>query len=182
MKEARKIGLKVICLIFDMLVFTYQIVSKVILPTRRRKGNILSSLLSFFVGLIERVLSFEKSILCRSVVCKHKYVKQALILTAGFLFLLSSVEWTISLSSRPAVIESQKPVSPEKVATSSIILKQDEARCAPKSARSFYAIHYLSPDLLLYPLFDKGVIFNRGDIFDGTVALKRYLRCRILRI
>src|SRR5258708_16864757 len=92
MNQARKIVYKIILLLIDILVFTYQIVRKVVLPARRRKGNILSSLLTFFVGLIERVMSFEKSILRQPVVFTHKYVKQTLIFTVGFLFLLFSIE------------------------------------------------------------------------------------------
>jgi hypothetical protein len=113
MKEARKITHKVFLLLMDVLVFTYQIVRKVILPTRRRKGNILSSLLSFFVGLMERVVSFERSILRQPVVFTHKYVRQGLIIAVGFLFLLSSVEWTIRQPGTPAVSETQAVVASE---------------------------------------------------------------------
>jgi len=98
MKEVQKIAQKVLVLLMDILVFTWQVVRRVILPTRRRKGNVLSSLLAFFVGLLERVVSFERSILQRPVVFTHKYVKQGLIVAVGFLFLLSSLEWTVGPS------------------------------------------------------------------------------------
>jgi hypothetical protein len=78
--------------------FTWQVVRRVILPKRGCKGNLLSSLLTFFLGLLERIASFEKSILQRPVVFTHKYVKQGLIIAVGFLFLLSSFEWTIGSS------------------------------------------------------------------------------------
>src|SRR5258708_3709623 len=113
MKEVQKITYKVILLLIDILVFTYQIVRKVILPTRRRKGNVLSSLLSFFVGLLERILSFEKSILRQPFVCKNRYVKQALILATTFLFLLSSIEWTAGQASFTRVNEAQSVVANE---------------------------------------------------------------------
>jgi hypothetical protein len=116
MKEVRKIADKVILLLMDILVFGYQIVRKVILPTRRRKGNILSSLLSFFVGLVERVLAFEKSILRQPIVFKHKYVKQGLVLAAGFLFLLSSIEWTVGASPAAIVNETQAVATSEPAA------------------------------------------------------------------
>src|SRR5258708_31534459 len=93
MKKVSKISNKAILLLvdfilllIDILVFTYQTIRALILPTRRRKGNILSSLLSFFVGLLEKAISSEKSVLCQPVVFKHKYVKQVLVLAAGFFF------------------------------------------------------------------------------------------------
>jgi hypothetical protein len=95
MKEVQKIAQKVLLLLLDILVFTWQVVREVILPTRSRKGNLLSSLLTFFVGLLERIVSFEKSVLQRPMVFTHKYVKQVLIIAVGFLFLLSSFEWTV---------------------------------------------------------------------------------------
>lgn len=98
MKEVRKIAQKVLVLVLDILLFTWQVIRRVLLPTRSRKGNVLSSLLTFFVGLLERIVSFEKSILERPVIFTHKYVKQGLIIVVGFLFLLSSFEWTLGPS------------------------------------------------------------------------------------
>src|SRR5260221_12962225 len=104
MKKVSKISNKAILLLvdfilllIDILVFTYQTIRALILPTRRRKGNILSSLLSFFVGLLEKAISFEKSVLCQPVVFKHNYVKQVLVLAAVYLFSFSylvSCGWT----------------------------------------------------------------------------------------
>jgi hypothetical protein len=98
MKEVQKIAQKVLILLMDILIFTWQVVRRVILPNRSRKGNVLTSLLAFFVGLLERIVSFEKSILQRPVVFSHKYVRQGLIIVLGFFFLLSSLEWTIGPS------------------------------------------------------------------------------------
>jgi hypothetical protein len=112
-KEFREIIQKVILLFMDILVFTYQIVRKVILPARGRKGNILSSLLAFFVGLMERVVSFEKSVVRQPVVFSHKYVKQGLVIAVGFLFLLSSVEWTVGQPGSDPVNETQAVVTGE---------------------------------------------------------------------
>jgi hypothetical protein len=111
MKEVQKIVQKVLLLLMDILIFTWQVVRKVILPTRSRKGNVFSSLLAFIVGLLERVVSFEKSILKRPVVFTHRYAKQGIVIAVGFLFLLSSFEWTIGPS---AAIAGNDP--PEAVA------------------------------------------------------------------
>ena len=102
-KEVQKLLRKVLILLLDILLFTWQVVRRVILPTRSRKDNVLSSLLTFFLGLLERIVSFEKSILQRPVVFTHKYVKQGLIIAVGFLFLLSSFEWTVGPSADKAV-------------------------------------------------------------------------------
>jgi hypothetical protein len=102
MKEAQKIAQKVLVLLLDISVFTWRVVREVILPNRSRKGNLLSSLLAFFVGLLERGAAFERSILRRPVVFTHKYVKQGVIVAVGFLFLLSSFEWTVGPSADAA--------------------------------------------------------------------------------
>jgi hypothetical protein len=116
MKEVQKIAEKVLVLILDILLFTWQIIRRVLLPTRSRKGNVLCSLLTFFVGLLERIVAFEKSILQRPVIFTHKYVKRGLIIAVGFLFLLSSFEWTVGSSTGAMVKE-----SPEVVACASAI-------------------------------------------------------------
>jgi len=115
MKEIQKIAQKVLVLLLDILMFSLQVVRRVLLPTRSRKGNVLSSLLTFFVGLLEMIVSFEKSILQQPVVFTHKYVKQGLIIAVGFLFLLSSLEWTI-VPSTGTVVNG----SPEVIACASV--------------------------------------------------------------
>jgi len=116
MKQAHTIANKVLLLLMDILVFTFQVVRKVILPNRRRKGNVLSSVLTFFVGLLERIVTFERSILRLPVVFTHKYVKQGLIIVVGFLFLLSSIEWTIAPSTDAAANGSQEVIACSRVA------------------------------------------------------------------
>jgi hypothetical protein len=118
MKEIQKIAQKVLVLLMDILMFTWQVVRRVILPTRSRKGNVLSSLLTFIVGLLERIVSFEKSILQRPVVFTHKHVKQGLVIAVVFLFLLSSFEWTIGPSTDIPVNGSPEVVACAQVGTS----------------------------------------------------------------
>jgi hypothetical protein len=135
MKEVQKIAQKVLVLVLDILLFTWQIIRRVLLPTRSRKGNVLSSLLTFFVGLLERIVTFEKSILKRPVIFTHKYVKRGLIIAVGFLFLLSSFEWTVGPSTgvmaneSPEVvacapaIATARTVTPRRVGLSVVALK-----------------------------------------------------------
>ena len=118
MKHVQKIAQKVLVLLVDILIFTWQVVRRVILPTRSRKGNVLSSLLIFFVGLLEKVVSFEKSLLQRPVVFTHRYVKQGLIIAVGLLFLLSSFEWTIGPTANTTANGSPEVVACAPVAAS----------------------------------------------------------------
>src|SRR5580692_1638580 len=107
MRAVQKIAQKVLVLLLDILLFTWHVVRRVLLPTRNRKGNVLSSLLTFFVWLVERIMSFEQSILQRPVIFSHKYVKQALVIAVGFLMSRSSekckpLTWVRSLMAPPA--------------------------------------------------------------------------------
>ena len=94
MNELKKIIHKVYLLIIDILRFSYKTASQVILPNRRKKGNLLSILFNLFVGIIERVAGFEYGVFLMANILKRKYIKQSLIIVAGFLFLLSSIEST----------------------------------------------------------------------------------------
>jgi len=94
MNETKKIVGKIILFIFDILIIAYKIVKKVVLPNRKRKGNILSSFFIFFVSIIERVNHYEHIFFRPPVFFKLKYLKQLVIVIATFLFFLSSFEWT----------------------------------------------------------------------------------------
>lgn len=92
-KHLRPVGIKIFQLAVDILLLAWQILRKVALPTRRRKGNVLLSLHDFYVGVVERVAFFERGVLPRSAVFDNRYVRKALLLASCFLFLLSSLEW-----------------------------------------------------------------------------------------
>lgn len=92
--EIKIIIRKVFILIIDILRFGFHVGRQVILPFKRKKGNILSSLFIFFVGIIERVDSFEYGVFAMDAILRRKYIKRCLLVVAGLLFLLSSFEWT----------------------------------------------------------------------------------------
>jgi len=164
----QKIAKKVLALGLDILLFTWQVVRRVMLPNRNRKGNVLSSLLTFFVGLLERIVSFENSILQRPVVFTHKYVKQGLIIAVGFLFLLSSVEWTIGPPVDDAGYSSPEVVAcaPVMAAAQTASLRRvDFSVVAPSGAG--VAAHSFIPSLSL-----------AGPPLTG----KKWLRLRVFRI
>lgn len=94
MSEIKEIIVKILLLALDILLFTFQTVKQIILPYGRRKGNILSSLLNFFIGILERVIRFEHGFFRMTSIVKHKYCKQSLIILTALLFLISSFEWT----------------------------------------------------------------------------------------
>jgi hypothetical protein len=166
----QKIPQKVLVLLMDLLIFTWQVARKIILPARNRKGNVLSSLLTFIVGLLERIVSFEKSILQRPVIFTHKYVKQGLTIAIGFLFLLSSIEWTVAPSAdavgkqSPATVACSPAASPVKTTTSQRI-----HLVASLPAGRWMTASFLVDDLSLA---------STGE----AITAKRWLRFRVFRI
>jgi hypothetical protein len=94
MTEIKKIISKVILLIIDILRFGYDTAKQVILPRKRKRGNLLSSLFIFFVGIVERLDNFEHGVFHMTILLRRKYIKQGLLVLAGLLFILSSFEWT----------------------------------------------------------------------------------------
>jgi hypothetical protein len=168
MKEVQKIAQKALILLMDVLIFTWQVVRRVILPTRSRKGNVLSSVLTFFVGLLERIVSFEKSILQRPVVFTHRYVKQGLIIAVGFLFLLSSFEWTIGPSNDTAANGSAEVVAfaPVMAAARTARPRQMDVSVVVQSGAGV-AAHSFIPTLSLT---------------GPPIISRRWLRLRVFRI
>lgn len=80
--------------LFDIILLAIGVIKHIVLPNRQRKGNILNSILVFFIGLVEIFNHFEYGIFQMSKVFKHRYVRQGIIITTAFLFLLSSFEWS----------------------------------------------------------------------------------------
>lgn len=94
MNEIKKVISKVFLLIIDILRFGYNTARQVILPCKRKKGNLLSSLFIFFVGIVERLDNFEYGVFQMANLLRRKYIKQSLLIAASLLFLLSSLEWS----------------------------------------------------------------------------------------
>ena len=93
-QEIKKIVLKIWLLLIDILFFGYKTVKQIKLPAKGKKGNLLSSVFIFFVGIIERIANFEYGVFHMATVLRRKYIKQSLLIGATLLFLLSSLEWT----------------------------------------------------------------------------------------
>lgn len=93
MKKAKDVLIKVFYFLLSVLLLSLKTVRQVILPNKYRKGNLLSTLFSFSVGLLGLFIDLEKDIFRIARIFKHRYVKRILLIAAVFLFLLSSVEW-----------------------------------------------------------------------------------------
>src|SRR6185437_15111581 len=94
MQEIKNIISRISFFIIDIWVFAFNICKQLVLPGKRKKGNLLYSLFIFFTGIIERLGSFEYGIFRMADLLKQKYIKRSLLIVAALLFLLSSFEWT----------------------------------------------------------------------------------------
>ena len=94
MTEMKKVFIKILLLVLDILVFGWNTLKQIILPGRNRRGNILSSLFIFFAGIIDRLNYFQHGTFNMASFTKKKYVKQTILIVGGILFLLSLFEWT----------------------------------------------------------------------------------------
>ncbi len=94
MPGLKKIFYKVFDLLFDIILLTIGVIKDIVLPNRKRKGNVLKSMFTFFVGIIEILARFEYGLFQMTKIFKHRYIRQGIIIISAFLFLLSSFEWT----------------------------------------------------------------------------------------
>ena len=129
-------------LLFGILFFALSIIKQIVLPNKRRKGNVLSSLFIFFTGTIERLIPFEHGVFKMAAIFKLKYFRQAVIITGALLFLLSSFEWAAETSNRieAASYIEQLPILFEK--RIKVTFKRESSFCSkidflPKES-SFY--------------------------------------------
>ena len=94
MANIKKIASKILIFVLDILLFSFSILKQVVLPARRKKGNLLFSLFIFFVGIIERLDNLEYGVFHMANLLRRKYIRQSLLIVGSVLFLLSSLEWT----------------------------------------------------------------------------------------
>ena len=93
MHLVKKIASKVFILLIEIILLIITTAGKVILPNKKRKGNILSSLFIFFIGVIEILNRFEIGLFQVAKLFRQKHVKQAIVIASAFLFLLTTFEW-----------------------------------------------------------------------------------------
>jgi hypothetical protein len=103
---------------------TCKVVKQIILPNRKRKGNILSSILLFFVSLNDLLTTFSWGFSIKFIAQWKHYdravvlVRKSVFLIGCLLFLLSSFEW--SYPAVPGLIDDPVVVKVEQQANQHI--------------------------------------------------------------
>ncbi len=92
MSEIKKITAKILLLVLDIFLFGLNTARQIVLPNKKRKGTILTSLFVFFTGALDRLESFEHGAFKMTKLLRHKYLKPVLFVVTGLLFLLSALE------------------------------------------------------------------------------------------
>lgn len=88
----KNIFLKLFWLLADILVLGFHALKQLVLPSRTRKGNVLTSLFIFFINLIERLNVFKLGKFEMRSLFQNKYIRRAVFLLVSILFLLSLLE------------------------------------------------------------------------------------------
>ncbi len=168
MTEPKKILIKVFVLFLEVVLLSIRIIKNVVLPNRKRKGNILNSVFVFFVGTVEILNRFEYGIFQMKKIFQHKYVRQGVIIIGAFLFLLSSLEWTKRQGINVSDANYTSVQLPQKVSKSISFTKVTKATgCLTISCIS------VNPLANIFPL---------GDTPIYSTSVKRYLLIRSILI
>lgn len=93
----KKIVIKILGLVIDILLLGISVIKQIVLPGKSGKGNILSSILIFFIALVERLDLFEHGFFKMANVFRQKYVRRTVIIFAGILFILASFECALQI-------------------------------------------------------------------------------------
>ena len=94
MDHLKQISSKVLKIVLTIFLLTHSTIKQLVLPSKKVKGNVLSSLFVFFIDFIEQLGSFEHGVFSIRVLFKHKYTRQVVLLFSILLCLLSSFEWS----------------------------------------------------------------------------------------
>lgn len=113
-QQIGKITDKIVLFIKALGMVISRVVKQIVFPGRKRKGNLLSSLLLFFLSLYDLMATFSWDFSIRFILRWKHYdravllMKRAILFTGCALFLLSSFEWSY-------------PVTPELINTNAAI-------------------------------------------------------------
>lgn len=92
MNQIKKTLLLLVKLFFAILLFGHKIVLQINLPSAKVKGNVLSSLFIFFVGVVDKISYFDQPLFYIPDILRSKYSKRTILLVASILFFLSLIE------------------------------------------------------------------------------------------
>ncbi|HUZ57362.1 MAG TPA: hypothetical protein VMU83_01100 [Hanamia sp.] len=106
MKRSIKIiGQKSIMLGNQLLTLVKSIIKGIVLPGRKQKGNLLTSIMLLFMELLALLIQFPWDFSLNFIKRRKYYnrfsflVRKGLLITGCFLFLLSSIEWSYTKES-----------------------------------------------------------------------------------
>src|SRR5882672_1324545 len=94
MRSIKKIILHLFTLITGIIVLGYKVIKQVVLPAGGKKGNLLSSLFTFIVGILEGLIQFERNLLKVPMLFRNKYIRQGLQIAAAIFLFIGSWEWS----------------------------------------------------------------------------------------
>ncbi len=169
MKRSIKIiGQKSIMLGNQLLALVKSIIKGVVLPGRKQKGNLLTSIMLLFMELTVLFIQFPWDFSLNFIKrWKHYYrfrslLRKGLLITGCFLFLLSSVEWSYTKEScettiiayseqQPGICSSKNKVSAFGVQQPSSVLYHYNA-CAHSTPVYLFKHFQVSP-VFLYLLY-----------------------------
>ena len=97
MGEIKNIVVKILRLIIDIFLLGMKVIKQLVLPNKYRSGNIISSLLVFFIGLVDRLYLFEHGFFKMGNLFRLQYVRRTVVIIAGILFILASFECRIQV-------------------------------------------------------------------------------------
>jgi hypothetical protein len=143
------------------------------LPSRKQKGNLLSSLFILIVGIIDRLAAFELSILRAPklfpMLFRSKYVKQGLQIAAAIFFFVCAFEG----SGRKDTICNAITLSPSDISIQTSVKEQKfiNFNAALLCLKTGFRIEQV-------PLTFKGLSYN----FNSSLTARKYLRICNLRI
>jgi hypothetical protein len=168
MTELKKISYKVFVLLFDIILLNIGVIKDIVLPNRKRKGNLLNSLFVFFVGTVEILDHFEYGIFQMTKIFRHRYIRQGVIIISAFLFLLSSFEWSSEKEINRTFLNANVTQLPQKVLKS---IPFNKAKRATNSLEKTSLALNHSVNIYRLP----------GNFLDST-PVKRYLFIRSILI
>ena len=130
-------------LALNLLGLCYRVVRQLVLPGRRRSGNLLSSLFLLFAGLTEQLINCRQALLrlpwtytgripARSTLIaawlySKRYIRLGMLIATWALFILASLEW-----SGPE----QPPVAPANAQSATIAGRESRSEPAVVSTRA----------------------------------------------
>lgn len=142
MTELKNILSKVFALAVDIFLLSFYTIKQLVLPNRKRKGNLLSSLFIFFVGIVERLNYFEHSVFRMAAIFNKKYVRQTIFIIGGILFLLSLFEWSGDQRITQQIPPGSSEQSSSEVLNGASVVESQHVICfsAKKDTRKPYSI------------------------------------------